>query len=950
MKFYLLLLPATFLFTLQQTALTQNPGDNIFAGIQVHTINIRFLQPNYWDSLTIYYYQGDEQYIPATVIVNGETYDSVGVRFKGQSSFTHPNNKKSFRLSFDEFRSGQRWDGLKGVHVNNCWEDPTLMREKIHLDFCRDAGVAAPRANFTRLLINDTLFAFYSLVEHVDKRFLSSRYIDNTGDLFKAVDGFGTGDTVLSDFRWLGNDTTLYLNRYELKTEESTSGWRKLVAVIDTLNNSITTVSSLPTKVNLNALYKAYATDILFGNLDSYIGTSRNFYSYFHPVTGKLEWIVWDTGLSFGAYPGSGVSNIENLSVTYVRNPIMRPMFGKVLNTPELKYNYLLTICNIHKGFFSQARLFPHIDNIANAIRAYVYEDQRKMFTNQQFETNIVSDITVSSGRKPGLKSFITLRQANVQNQLTNLGVNCNFSVNPGDIVINEFMTQNDSIPDPAGEFDDWIELYNNTTNTINLSGLYLTDDDANPTKWQFPTNTLITPNGFLIVWADENIGQIGLHANFQLSTSGGYIRLSNTDVSILDSISYNLQAANRSMARVPNGTGPFVQGRPTFNAHNGNFIIPDPIMTTIILPQVIQGINGTNSNRIPFAYRSKITGLLANTTYRYLNQIVTSADAATVNGAGNCIYVQSTGDFIRTSSPSLATTGNYGTFTTDATGSFEGWFVTEPTGNARFVPGKYIFMRISINNGSSGTTVEYRVTSNDSIRIVKLTTALSDSTGTGLRCTSSADPKDFVFAYDNTMGAGRPISGSFIESDGSPNTISNNYASFYANSVNGIDGAFGIVLPNALPNGIRRFHRYSLTDGALIATATDGDGIWPSGAWTINPSGGITEIVLTGDDVSLATDISLEKELPSSFLLSQNYPNPFNPMTTISFSLPTEQFVKLEVTNLIGQHIATIINERRPAGVYSLNFDASSLSSGIYFYKFTGGTFVQIKRMTFIK
>ncbi len=94
--------------------------------------------------------------------------------------------------------------------------------------------------------------------------------------------------------------------------------------------------------------------------------------------------------------------------------------------------------------------------------------------------------------------------------------------------------------------------------------------------------------------------------------------------------------------------------------------------LTTVILPQNIEGINGTNSNRVPFAYRVQIAGLLPNATYRYFNQIVISSDAATTNGAGNCILASPTGDFVRTTSPSLATAGGYGTFTTDATGAYE--------------------------------------------------------------------------------------------------------------------------------------------------------------------------------------------------------------------------------------------------------------------------------------
>ena len=555
-----------------QRAQSQNPGDSIFAGIQVHTINLRFPQARYWDSLTIYYNQGNEQYIVAQAIINGTVYDSIGVRLKGNAQYSHPNNKKPMRLSFDQYRSDVRWDGLKGVHLNNCWGDPTFMREKVHLDFCRDAGIIAPRGNYARLYINDTLFAFYSLVEHVDRRFLGSQYGDDEGDLFKAVDGFGGGNPLVSDFTWQGADTSAYLTRYELKTDESTAGWRKLVALIDTLNNSATPATSLPVKINLVPLYRAIAADNLFANLDSYINSGRNFYFYFHPTTEKMEWIVWDTGLSFGAFTG-GVSNLTNLSLTYVVNAASRPLVGKIMNTPALKNTYLQTYCSIYKGYFSSSRLFPHIDSIANVIRTHVTADPRKMYTVQQFETNIVSDINAGGGGgtlKPGLKSFINARQTNVQNQLTTLGISCGQQLSAGDIVVNEFMADNDSITDPAGETDDWIELYNNTSQTINLGGLYLSDNFSSPTKWQFPAGTAVAANSYLIVWADQDTGQTGLHAAFALSASGERIVLSNPDLTIVDSLTFGVQITNRSMSRMPNGTGQFVQAAVTFNAFNG--------------------------------------------------------------------------------------------------------------------------------------------------------------------------------------------------------------------------------------------------------------------------------------------------------------------------------------------------------------------------------------------
>ena len=941
-----------FLFN-SSSVYSQNPGDSIFSGIQIHTINFIFPQPDYWDSLTIYYNNGLEQYIPATVIVNGIAYDSVGVRFKGNSSYTHPYNKKPFRLSFDEFKSAQRIDGLKSLHLNNCWRDPSFMREKIYLDFCREAGIHTPRGNYARVSINDTLWGFYSLVEHVDKKFLFSHYGDDTGDLFKAVDAYDVS-TLVSDFRWYGAIDTVYRTRYELKTEESITAWPNLISLIDTINNNRNLPVSYPTKINTPALFKALAADILFANLDAYINSGRNFYFYFHPVTGKMEWIIWDTGLSFGAYTG-GIVYPETLSVTYLYNATKRPLLGKLYNTPVLKNRYLRTLACVYNDYFVPSSLFNTIDSVANVIRPFVYEDPRKMYSSSQFETNIHSDVNAGV-RFPGLKSFITARSASVQTQLANLGVTCSQVISPGDVVINEFMADNDSITDPSGETEDWIEIYNNTFDTLDLTGLFLSNDPSHPVKWRFPANTIINPDDYLIVWADEDSTQEGIHANFELNSTGGYLRLSNTDSLLMDSMYYGHQAVNRTRARVPNGTGKFFTCYPTFDTTNTNqSLFINPAIETVILPRFIEGLNGTNSNRLPFAYRVLISGLLPEATYRYINQVVTFSDAVTTNGAGNCIFSSTIGSFIRTSGPSLATAGNHGTFVTDETGSYEGWFITEPTGNARFVPGKFVFMRIILNDGAAGTSAATRLTTTDSVRVLRLLNVSGDSTGTGLRCTSGANPMDFVFVYDDTSGTDRPIAGSFIENDGTDNSTATNYAAFYSNSVNAVNGAFGIVIPNQLTNGIRRIERRSREDGQLTAFATDDDGIWPNSANTVNPSGGTTEIVLTGSDVNQLIDITSDFVLPTQTALLGNFPNPFNPATTIRYYLSRNGKVSLNIYNILGQEVRTLLNRHQTAGEYSIQWDGKNnagqpVSSGIYIYRIQSGEFIKSHKMMLIK
>ncbi len=97
-------------------------------------------------------------------------------------------------------------------------------------------------------------------------------------------------------------------------------------------------------------------------------------------------------------------------------------------------------------------------------------------------------------------------------------------------------------------------------------------------------------------------------------------------------------------------------------------------------------------------------------------------------------------------------------------------------------------------------------------------------------------------------------------------------------------------------------------------------------------------------------TGVKDEKNTLATFQLSQNYPNPFNPLTTIKFSVPTSEFVTLKVFDVLGSEVANLVNEDKQAGSYLVEFDASKLSTGVYFYQLKAGSFVDTKKMLLLK
>jgi len=102
-----------------------------------------------------------------------------------------------------------------------------------------------------------------------------------------------------------------------------------------------------------------------------------------------------------------------------------------------------------------------------------------------------------------------------------------------------------------------------------------------------------------------------------------------------------------------------------------------------------------------------------------------------------------------------------------------------------------------------------------------------------------------------------------------------------------------------------------------------------------------------------LAVTVGVEKEdnqIPSEYKLEQNYPNPFNPNTTIQFSIPELSFVRLEVFNALGEKVSTLVSEELNAGNYKYDWNASNLTSGIYFYRISTNSFSEMKKMIFLK
>ncbi|HAX48547.1 MAG TPA: hypothetical protein DCX92_06140 [Bacteroidetes bacterium] len=153
--------------------------------------------------------------------------------------------------------------------------------------------------------------------------------------------------------------------------------------------------------------------------------------------------------------------------------------------------------------------------------------------------------------------------------------------------------------------------------------------------------------------------------------------------------------------------------------------------------------------------------------------------------------------------------------------------------------------------------------------------------------------------------------------------------------AVTGLRGSYLLGNGNYLVTNAAGVHEIDSVNGSLIRTVTSASNFQYISPY--NPGA----LLSNGNNGS---------SLPENYSLEQNYPNPFNPSTGIKFSIPKSNNVTLKVYDLTGRVVASLVNEYKPAGSYEVTFDASALSSGVYYYSISSGEFTETRKMVLVK
>ena len=196
--------------------------------------------------------------------------------------------------------------------------------------------------------------------------------------------------------------------------------------------------------------------------------------------------------------------------------------------------------------------------------------------------------------------------------------------------------------------------------------------------------------------------------------------------------------------------------------------------------------------------------------------------------------------------------------------------------------------------------------------------------------------------SYDTTYQNGKPIS-SAVGGDSRKTTV---------------DGYGTLILPNGDSLACLRLFQGPASGNSgnadsaftFIYLTQTGTFVFVDAPGNQSTTGKITIQDVQVIEGSITTAVQTEQNLPTSFSLEQNYPNPFNPTTTISFVVGHSSLVTLKVYDELGREIKKLVNQYKPAGKYSVSFDASKLTSGIYFYKLISGNYTAVKKMILMK
>jgi hypothetical protein len=383
--------------------LYDSPG-GLFEEDSIREIHLEFYDPNYHNILqTAWYYDPDFR-LPAKLTLNESVYDSVGVRYKGNSTFCLPNDngnvKVPYNIDINYFIENQTLLGYNKLKLANAWMDPTFMKDIVASNIYRKY-LPSGEANLMKLYVQGNYIGLYVNGESINKQFLKKHYDEKKGPLFKCdnIDRFcdtaNAPSAMPPNLYYMGDDTTLYYNSYDMKSDH---GWEELVHLIKTIETDFNNIDSI---LNVDRTLWAFAVNQVILNLDCYNTYYVHNYYLYQTKDGLFQMIPWDLDNSFvGAILGS----FWPWSSAYEYDPFftvspnsqpweVRPLLDNLLSNPFYRKLYTTHLRTIINESLDTAFIRAEINNLQQLAYSAADNDQNKAFSMQDYFNNVESAI-----------------------------------------------------------------------------------------------------------------------------------------------------------------------------------------------------------------------------------------------------------------------------------------------------------------------------------------------------------------------------------------------------------------------------------------------------------------------------------------------------------------------------------------------------------------------------
>ena len=408
-----------------------------------------------------------EEYILCDVTINGTTFNSVGIRPKGNSSLSTLANSESdrfsFKFEFDHYIEGQTCFGLDKMVINNIQADATYMKDYLSYDLMTFMGVKSPMYSYTEVTVNGEAWGFYLAVEALEDSFAQRNYGSDHGMLYKPESmnmrgigkmnefmdnnvnedakqeeksnnatgtneqnnpagniknnfGFGGpsgwpgggagGSSGGTDLIYTDDSISSYSNIFDYEVFEGTEAdYKRVIEALKNLNSG----TELEKYINVDETLRYFAVNTVLVNLDSYFGNMKHNY-YLYEEDGQLTMLPWDYNLAFGGFQSGSASSAINFPIdTPVSGVDMseRPILAKLLEVDEYKEKYHEYLQKIVDEYFNNGAFEETVNKIDNLISEYVKNDVSAFYTHDKYSEAVEM-----------IKEFGKLRAQSIQGQL----------------------------------------------------------------------------------------------------------------------------------------------------------------------------------------------------------------------------------------------------------------------------------------------------------------------------------------------------------------------------------------------------------------------------------------------------------------------------------------------------------------------------------------------------